>query len=70
MTFWTRRVQHINVNVINFKNRFKIKYAYINELINKLFTFANFYQININNDDDDRDDYVIYVKFKHSALLI
>ena len=48
-----------------------MKHARICELINKSFTFANFYQFDINNDDCNHDDYVNYIKFKKRfALLI
>ena len=41
MTSRARRTRQMNVNVINFKNRFEMKHARINELINKLFLHAN-----------------------------
>ena len=48
-----------------------MKHARICELINKSFTFANFHQIDINNDDYNRNDYINYVEFKkRSAPLI
>ena len=48
-----------------------MKHARICELINKSFTFANFHQIDISNDDCDRDDCVDYVKSeKRFAPLI
>ena len=47
-----------------------IKHVCINELINKLFTFANFYQININNDDDNYNNYVNCIESERSAPLI
>ena len=59
-----------DVNVITFENCFMMKDARINELINKLFTFANFHQTDINSNDDDRDDYANYVEFKRFASLI
>ena len=41
MTFRARRTRQMNVNVINFKSRFEMRYTRINELINKLFSHAN-----------------------------
>ena len=41
MTFRTRRARQMNVNIINFKNRFEMKCTRINELINKLFSHIN-----------------------------
>ena len=64
-------MHHNDIDVIIYKNRFQIKYVCICELINKLFTFANFHQIGINNNDYDRDNCVNYIEFKkHFALLI
>ena len=59
-----------DVDVIIFKNRFMMKHARINELMSKLFTFAKFHQIDINNNNDNCNDCVDYVEFKRSALLI
>ena len=47
MMFRARRTRYINVNIINFKNRFEIKYARINELMNKLFSHANYIRADI-----------------------
>ena len=41
MTFRARRTRQINMNIINFKNRFEMKHARINELMNKSFSHAN-----------------------------
>ena len=37
----------MNVNVINFKNRFEIKHARINEQMSKLFLHVNYVKIDI-----------------------
>ena len=47
-----------------------IKHAHINELMNKLFTSANFHQIDINSNDDDRNDYINCVEFERFTSLI
>ena len=47
ITSHTRRTRQMNVNVINFKNYFKMKHARINELMNKSFSHANHIRTNI-----------------------
>ena len=47
MTFRARRMRQINVKIINFKNRFEIKHARINELISKLFLHINHVRVDI-----------------------
>ena len=47
MTFRARRTHQMNVNVINFENRFKMRHARINELMNKSFSYTNYIRIDI-----------------------
>ena len=47
-----------------------MKHVRINELISKLFMFANFHQIDINSNDDDYDDCVNYVEFEKRCQRI
>ena len=47
MTFHTRRTRFININIINFKNRFKMRHARINELMSKSFLHANYIKVDI-----------------------
>ena len=47
MTFHARRTRQINVNIINFKNRFEMRYARINKLMNKSFSHANHIKVDI-----------------------
>ena len=42
--FRTRRMRQNDVDIIMFKNRFMMKHARIDELMNKLFTFAKICQ--------------------------
>ena len=42
----------------------------IDELINKLLTFANFHQIDINNNDNNYNNCVDCIEFKRSTSLI
>ena len=41
MTSRACRARQMNVNVINFKNRFEMTHIYINELMNRSFSHAN-----------------------------
>ena len=47
MTFRARRARQMNVNIINFKNRFKMRHARINELMNKSFSYADHIRVDI-----------------------